>query len=93
MGGPNTIPMSSVKYSGVSSNSATVEATKIAGPNKSCMHQYKLNGCCNRAQLMRSLIDTGEGYHLRSSKYENRPLSTFPSGILHFPLVASPGLM
>jgi hypothetical protein len=32
------------------------------------------------------------GYHLRSFKYENRSLSLFPSGILHFPLVASPSL-
>jgi hypothetical protein len=48
----------------------------------------QLNACCNRAQSTRSLIDTGGGYHLRSSEYENRPLSTFPSGILHFPLVA-----
>jgi hypothetical protein len=31
----HTIPMSSVKYGGVSSNSATVEATKFAGPYKS----------------------------------------------------------
>jgi hypothetical protein len=31
-------------------------------------------------------------HHLRSSEYENRPLSTFPSGILHFPLAAAPGL-
>jgi hypothetical protein len=40
----------------------------------------------------RSSINTGGGYHLRSSEHENRPLSTFPSGILHFPLVALPGL-
>jgi hypothetical protein len=52
----------------------------------------QLNACCNRAQLTLSLIDTGGGYHLWSSEYENRPLSTFPSGILHFPLVALPGL-
>jgi hypothetical protein len=40
MVGPNTIPMSSVKYSGVSSNSATVEATKFVGPHKSHTRQY-----------------------------------------------------
>jgi hypothetical protein len=37
---------------------------------------------------MQSLIDTGWGYHLRSSEYENRQLSTFPFHILHFTLVA-----
>jgi hypothetical protein len=77
MGGPNTISMSSVKYSGVSSNSAIVDATKFAGPHKSLIHQY---------------TNTGGGYHLQSSEYENRPLPTFLFGILHFPLVAPPGL-
>jgi hypothetical protein len=50
----------------------------------------QLNACCNRAQPTRSLIDTSGGSHLRSSEYENRPLLTFPSGILHFSLVACP---
>jgi hypothetical protein len=45
----------------------------------------QLNACCNRAQPTWSLIDSGEGYHIRSSEYENRPLSSFPSGIFHFP--------
>jgi hypothetical protein len=45
----------------------------------------QLNACCNRAQLTQSLIDTGGGYHLRSSKNENRPLSTLPYDILYFP--------
>jgi hypothetical protein len=40
MGGLNTTPMSSMKYSGVSSNSTTIETTKFAGPHKSCMRQY-----------------------------------------------------
>jgi hypothetical protein len=40
VGGPDTIPYTSVKYGGVSSNSAIVEATKFAGPHKSRMHQY-----------------------------------------------------
>jgi hypothetical protein len=53
----------------------------------------QLNAYCNRVQPMRSLIDTGGGYHLWSSEYENRPLSTFQSSILHFPLVAPPDLM
>jgi hypothetical protein len=52
----------------------------------------QLNACCNRAQLTRSLVDTGGGYQPQSSEYKNRSLSTFPSGILHFPLVAPPGL-
>jgi hypothetical protein len=43
-----------------------------------------------QAQLTGSLIDTGEGYHLRSAEHENIPLSLFPSDIFHFPLVARP---
>jgi hypothetical protein len=43
VGGTHTIPKSPVKYSGVSSNSATVEATKFAGPSKSHMYQYIIN--------------------------------------------------
>jgi hypothetical protein len=52
----------------------------------------QLNACCNRAQPTRSLINIARGYHLRSSEYENGSLSTFPSSILHFPLVSPPGL-
>jgi hypothetical protein len=33
------------------------------------------------------------GYYLRSSDHENSPLSSFPSDILQFPLVAPPGLI
>jgi hypothetical protein len=50
------------------------------------------NTYCNRAQPTQSLIDSGGGYHIKSSEYENRPLSTFPSGILHFSLLVLPDL-
>jgi hypothetical protein len=43
VGGPHTIPMSPVEYGGVSSNSATIEATKFMGPHKSRMRQYIIN--------------------------------------------------
>jgi hypothetical protein len=33
------------------------------------------------------------GYHIQSSKQENRPLSSFPSAILHFPIVVPSGLI
>jgi hypothetical protein len=41
-----------------------------------------------RAQLARSLINRGRGYHFWSFEHENNPLSSFPYGILHCPLVA-----
>jgi hypothetical protein len=67
-----------VKLGKLSSNSATVKATKFAGPHKSHMHQYIIDACCNGAQLPWSLINIGGGYDLQSSEYENRPLSLLP---------------
>jgi hypothetical protein len=40
----------------------------------------------------RALIDTGGGYHLGALNLWSRPLSTFPSSILHFALIAPLGL-
>jgi hypothetical protein len=68
----------SMKQGKVLSNSVTIEATKFVGPHISRMRQYIIKACCNGAQLTRSLIDTGGGYHLWISKYENRPLSLLP---------------
>jgi hypothetical protein len=64
----------------------------LRAPINTICANTQLNACCNRAQPTRSLINTGGAYHLRSFEYENRPFSTFPSDILHFPLVAPPGL-
>jgi hypothetical protein len=68
----------SVKQDKVSSNSMTVKATKFVGPQKSCMRQYIINACYNRAQPTRSLIDTSSGYHLWSFEHENTPLTILP---------------
>jgi hypothetical protein len=70
--------LSSIKRGKISSNLVIVKATKFTGHHKSHMCKYIINAYCNRAQPMRSLIDTGRSYHLRSSEYENRPLSLFP---------------
>jgi hypothetical protein len=43
VGGPHTIPMSPIKYSGVLSNSAIIEATKFTGIHKSLIRQYIIN--------------------------------------------------
>jgi hypothetical protein len=76
----------------VSSNSATVDATKFAGPHKSCMHQYT-----TQCLLQQGTTDTILNRHRRrlppwSSESDIRLLSSFPSSIPHFPLVAPPGL-
>jgi hypothetical protein len=46
----------------------------------------------NRAQLMWALIDTGGGYHLGALNIRSDHSSSFPSSILHFPLIAPSGL-
>jgi hypothetical protein len=46
----------------------------------------------NRAQPTRALIDTGGGYHLRASNIRSDNSSSFLSSIIHFPLIAPPGL-
>jgi hypothetical protein len=92
MGGPNTIPMSSMKYSGESSNSATVDATKFVGPHKSRMCQYT-----TQCLLQQGTTDAVLNRHRRglppwSSESDIRPLSSFSSSIPNFPLVAPSGL-
>jgi hypothetical protein len=54
VGDPRTIPYTSVKYGGVSSNSTIIEATKFAS-----LH----NQTCSLGPDDRSLIDLGMSYH------------------------------
>jgi hypothetical protein len=45
-----------------------------------------------RVQPTRALIDIGGGYHLRAPNIRSDHSPSFPSSILHFPLIAPPGL-
>jgi hypothetical protein len=45
-----------------------------------------------RSQPMRALTDTGGGYHLGAPNFRSDHSLSFPSSILHFPLIAPPGL-
>jgi hypothetical protein len=45
-----------------------------------------------RTQLMRALIDTSGGCHLGALNFRSDHLSSFPSSILPFPLIALPSL-
>jgi hypothetical protein len=45
-----------------------------------------------RTQPMRALTDTSRAYRLGALNLRSIPLSTFPSSILRFPLIALPGL-
>jgi hypothetical protein len=46
----------------------------------------------NMAQPVRALIDTGGGYHLEALNIRSDHSPSSPSNILHFPLIAPPGL-
>jgi hypothetical protein len=41
-----------------------------------------------QTQPTRTIIDTGGGYHLRAPNIRSNHSSSFPSSILHFPLIA-----
>jgi hypothetical protein len=45
-----------------------------------------------RTQLTRALNDSGGGYHLGAPNIRLDHSPSFPSNILHFPLIAPPGL-
>jgi hypothetical protein len=45
-----------------------------------------------RTQPTRTLIDTGGGYHLKALNIRSNHSPSFPSSILHFLLMAPPGL-
>jgi hypothetical protein len=47
----------------------------------------------NKAQLTRAIIDTGGGYHLEALNSRSDHSLSFPSSILHFPLITLSGLI
>jgi hypothetical protein len=46
----------------------------------------------NRTQPTRTLNDTGRGYHLGDLNFRSDHSPSFPSSILHFPLIGPPDL-
>jgi hypothetical protein len=73
-----------MKYSGVLSNSATIEATKFAGPHKLYMRQYIINlvhrGQTISPQLTQAGATTFEAPNMKIDHSQlSRPVfSTFP---------------
>jgi hypothetical protein len=63
----------------------------LRDPIKSRMRQYTTQTYSSGPDD-RSLIDTGAGYHLGAPNFRSDHSSSFPSSILHFPLIALPGL-
>jgi hypothetical protein len=81
----------SVRYGRITSVSAAHDATQFG--NFICPVYISTFKCLfNRAQQTRALIDSGRGYHLEASNIRSDHSPSFPSSILHFPLIAPPGL-
>jgi hypothetical protein len=81
----------SVRYDRIASISAAHDATQFGDSIcHVCVSTFKC--LFNRAQPTRALIDTGRGYHLEALKIRSDHSLSFPSSVLHFPLIASPGL-
>jgi hypothetical protein len=83
----------SMRYGRVSSNSATDEANKFAGPQKSHMRQYTTQSLFIRTQPVHALIDTGGGYHHGAPNFISDHSSSFSFSILYFSLIAPSGLI
>jgi hypothetical protein len=81
----------SVRYGRIASISAAHNATQFGDSIcPVCVSTFKC--LFNRAQPMWALIDTGGGYHLEALNFRSDHSPSLPSSILHFPLIAPPGL-
>jgi hypothetical protein len=82
----------SVRYGRIASVSTAHDATQFGDSIcPVCISTFKW--LFNRAQPMRALIDTGGGYHLEDPNIRSDHSPSFPSSILHFPLISPPGLI
>jgi hypothetical protein len=81
-----------MKRGKVSSNLLTPEATQLGDSIcPVCISTFKC--LFIRTQPTRALIDTGGGYHLGALNLRSDHSSSFLSSILHFSLIAPPGLI
>jgi hypothetical protein len=81
----------SVRYGRIASISATHNATQF-GDSICPVYVSTFKCLFNRAQPMQALIDTSGGYHLEALNIRSNHSPSFPSSILHFPLIAAPSL-
>jgi hypothetical protein len=81
----------SVRYVRIDSVLAEHDATQFGNSICSvCVSTFKC--LFNRAQPTWALIDSGGGYHLEASNIRSDNSPSFPFSILHFSLIALPGL-
>jgi hypothetical protein len=92
-GWPDTIPYDIHMEVGYRPTQHHTMLVNLRDSMKSCMRQYTTQSLFIRTQPTRALIDTGGGYHLGAPNFRSNHSSSFPSSILHFPLIAPPGLI
>jgi hypothetical protein len=81
----------SIRNGGIASVSAAHDATHFE--DSICLVCVSTFKCLfNRAQPTRALINSGGGYHLEPPNIRSDHSPSFPSSILHFPLIAPSGL-
>jgi hypothetical protein len=81
----------SVRYGRIASISAAHGATWFG--DSTCLICISTFKCLFiQIQPTRALNDSGGGYHLRAPNIRSDHSSSFPSSILHFPLIAPPNL-
>jgi hypothetical protein len=81
----------SIRYGRIASISVAHDATQFG--YSICLICVSTFMCLFiRTQPTQALIDTGGGYHLEAPNIISDHSPSFPSSILHFPLIASPGL-
>jgi hypothetical protein len=77
----------SIRYGRIASISMVHDATQFGDSICSvCISTFKC--LFNRAQPTRVLIDIGKGYHIGAPNIRSDQSPSFPSSILHFPLIA-----
>jgi hypothetical protein len=80
-----------VRYGRIASISTAHDATQFGDSIcPVCISTFKC--LFIQTQATWALIDTGGGYHLEAPNIISDHFPSFPSSILHFPLIASPGL-
>jgi hypothetical protein len=80
-----------VRYGRIASISTAHDATQFGDSIcPVCISTFKC--LFIRTHATWALIDTGGGYHLEAPNNISDHFPSFPSSILHFPLIASPGL-
>jgi hypothetical protein len=84
-------PMTSVRYGRIASVSVAHDTTQFRDSMcPVCVSTYKC--LFIRTQPMWALTDTGGGYHLKALNIRSDHSPSFPSSILHFPLIAPLGI-